>query len=95
VRKAVDPRTAHQHRRDGNPVVDFLVPVVHDACFHQIGDAVSDRAGMDTEPPLFAERPCHGLWDGTEPKFDRRTVRYQPRDVFGDRTLDRPGRPRR
>ena len=38
IGEAVEPPRAHQHRRDGDPWIDFLVPVIDNAGLHQIGN---------------------------------------------------------
>ena len=55
VGEAIDPRRSHQHRRDGDAGVDFLVPIVDDAGLHQIGNSISDRPRMDAKT-LFVVR---------------------------------------
>src|SRR5439155_15612959 len=47
--------------RDGDPRIDFLVPVIDNAGLHQIGNSVADRAGMDAKAPFAAERVRHRL----------------------------------
>jgi hypothetical protein len=66
IGKAIEPPRAHQHRRDGDPRIDFLVPVIDNAGLHQIRNSVADRAGMDAEAPFGAERTRHRLRDGAE-----------------------------
>jgi len=93
--KPVDPRRSHQHRCHGDPGIDLLVTVIHDAGRHKIGDAVSDRSRVDTETPFAAERARYGFGNSTKAKLDRRAIGDQPGDVIGDGTVDRLREPRR
>ena len=93
--EVVQKTGAHQHRRDRDPLVDLLVPVVDDAGFDQIGDPVADRAGMQAEPALAAEGARHRLRDLADAELDRGPVGNQARDMHRDRLFDRADRPRR
>jgi hypothetical protein len=95
IGEAIEPARAHQHRRDGDPRIEFLALVIDNAGLHQIGNSVADRAGMDAKAPFAAERMRHRLRDGAEAQLYRCLVGDQPGDALGNGALNRPRRPGR